>query len=61
MPYGPYDAQAHEPSGYYDLHVAEFTCNDIDYEIIASQMEVDELVKVVASIIYGQSEFVIDK
>lgn len=51
MPYGPYDPQTHEPSGYYDLYTAEFQQNGISYEIVAEQMPLEELVKVVASII----------
>lgn len=51
MPYGPYDAQTHEPSGYYDLYTAEFKRDGIEYEIVADQMELEEVVKVVTSII----------
>lgn len=61
MPYGPYDAQTHEPSGYYDLYVAEFQLEGIQYKIVAEQMELDELVKVVSSMIYGEKEILISK
>lgn len=53
MPYGPYDPQTHEPSGYYDLYTAEFLYDGIEYELIAEQMPLEEIVKVVTSIICG--------
>lgn len=61
MPYGPYDPETHEPSGYYDLYVAEFEYEDIEYQIIAEQLELEELVKVTASIIHGSDDIVIDQ
>ena len=54
MEYGPYDPETHVPSGYYDLYVAEFVQDGIEYYIVADQIEIEELVKVVASIIYGE-------
>lgn len=55
MPYGPYHSETHEPFGYYDMYVAEFAKDGIDFQIVAHQMEVEELVKVVASIIRGDA------
>ena len=60
MPYGPYDPDTHEPSGYYDMYVAEFECDGIEYQIVAKQMEAEEVVKVVSSILYGE-EVIVDK
>ena len=60
VPNGPYDPDTHEPSGYYDLYVAEFEHDGIEYEIVAEQMEAEEVVKVVSSIIYGE-EVIVDK
>lgn len=54
MPYGPYDPDTHEPSGYYDMYVADFTFAGIEYQLVAEQMEAEEVVKVVSSIIYGE-------
>ena len=54
MPYGPYDPDTHAPSGYYDLYVAEFTLDGAEYQIVAKQLEADEVVKVVASILWGE-------
>ena len=54
MPYGPYDPETHEPSGYYDMYVAEFKLNDAEFKIVAEQMAAEEVVKVVSSIIYGE-------
>lgn len=58
MPYGPYDSDTHDPSGYYDMYVAEFEYDGIEYQIVAEQMEAEEVVKVVSSIIYGEEVFV---
>ena len=60
MPYGPYDPDTHEPSGYYDMYVAELECDGIEYQIVAKQMEAEEVVKVVSSILYGE-EVIVDK
>lgn len=54
VPYGPYDPERHEPSGYYDMYTAEFTLDGAEYQIIAEQMEAAEVVKVVASLICGR-------
>ncbi len=59
MPYGPYDPVTHAPSGYYDLYVAEFELDGIEYKLVADQMELEELVKVVASVIYGEEAAVV--
>lgn len=59
MPYGPYDPQSHEPSGYYDLYTAEFQHDGISYEIVAKQMPLEELVKVVASVICETDDIVV--
>ena len=60
VPNGPYAPNTHEPSGYYDMYVAEFEHDGIEYEIVAEQMEAEEVVKVVSSIIYGE-EVIVDK
>lgn len=60
MPYGPYDAETKEPSGYYDMYVAEFEHDDIEYQVVAEQMEAEDVVKVVSSIIYGE-KITVDK
>ena len=60
VPDGPYDPNTHEPSGYYDMYVAEFEHDGIEYEIVAEQMAAEEVVKVVSSIIYGE-EVIVDK
>lgn len=60
MSYGPYDPETHEPSGYYDLFTAEFERNGITYQIVCEQLELEELVKVVASILSGESEIILE-
>ncbi len=54
----PYNPDTHDPAGYYDMYVAEFEYDGIEYEIVAEQMEAEEIVKVVSSIIYGEEVFV---
>lgn len=53
-PYGPHDPNTHEPSGYYDMYVAEFEYHGIMYQIVTKQLEETEIIKVVSSIIYGK-------
>lgn len=60
MSYGPYDPDTHEPSGYYDLYVAEFQCHDIYYQVMTKQLKEEEIVKVVSSIIYGEEVKVVE-
>ncbi|MDO5602043.1 MAG: hypothetical protein Q4G07_04675, partial [Oscillospiraceae bacterium] len=60
MPYGPYDAETHAPAGYYDMYIAEFEQAGIAYELISDQLETEELVKIVSSIIYGK-EVIVDE
>lgn len=59
MEYGPYDPDTHEPSGYYDNYIAQFTLNGIEYELVFSQIAPEEVVRVVASIIYDTDNIVI--
>lgn len=60
MPYGPYDAQTKEPAGYYDVYVAEFVLDGIGIDVTAEQMPLEEVVKVVASVICGTDELELD-
>lgn len=55
-PYGSFDPKTLEPSDYYDMYVAEFEQEEIEYQIVARQMEIEEFVKVVSSIICGESD-----
>ena len=61
MPYGSYNSETHEPAGYYDMYVAEFKHNGVDYQIVAEQMGIEEVVEVVASIITGEKNIVVDE
>ena len=54
MPYGPYDPERHDTSGFYDMYTAEFILDGAEYQLIAEQMEAAEAVKVVASLICGR-------
>lgn len=60
MPYGPFDPDTHVPAGYYDLYVAEFTLDGIQFMVTADQMELDEVVRITASIICPESEIVLE-
>ena len=56
MPYGPYDPLTHAPAGHYDMYVAEFSLDGIQYQIVAEQLAFEELVKVVSSVVSGCAE-----
>ena len=59
MEYGPYDPDTQEPSGYYDRYVAQFTLNGIEYEIVCSRLELEEVTRIVGSIIYNENNITI--
>lgn len=60
MSHGPYDPDTYVPAGYYDLYAAEFTLDGVQIKVIAEEMELDELVKVVASIISPEHEIILE-
>ena len=43
------------------MYVAEFKHNGVDYQIVAEQMGIEEVVKVVASIITGEKDIAVDE
>jgi len=49
LPYG--DDVSKSPAGYYDIYTAAFTLNGVEYEIEAQRLELEELIKITASII----------
>lgn len=58
LPYGPFDPTQkapnglyNMPAGYYDIYVASFTLNGVEYEIEAQRLELEEVIKIAASII----------
>lgn len=53
--YGPYDPDTHEPAGQYERYTAEFTLDGISYRITTDQLAQDEIVKIAASILYGEA------
>lgn len=53
--YGPYDPDTHEPAGQYERYTAEFTLDGISYRITTDQLAQEEIVKIAASIIYGEA------
>lgn len=57
MSYGPYDS----PDGYYDFYTAHFKYHDIEYELHFSDIELTEIVKVIASILYENDQFIISE
>ena len=61
MSHGPYDPDTHVPAGYYDLYVAEFTLDSIQFKVTADEMALDEVVKVTASIICPEREIALER
>jgi len=53
--YGPYEAH----DGYYDYYVAIFKVDDIEYQLAFSQVELEEAVKVIASIVFETDNIVV--
>lgn len=54
MPYGPFtpvEDGPSIPSGYYDLFVAEFSYDGLNYQVISDNLTEEEFVKVLASMI----------
>ena len=49
LPYG--DSDSKTPAGYYDIYTATFTLNGVEYEIEAQRLELEEVIKITASII----------
>lgn len=45
------DGLSNMPAGYYDIYTASFTLNGVEYEIEARRLELEEVIKIVASII----------
>ena len=60
MKYGPFDPETHEPSGYYDIYVAEFEFDGISCRVTTDQLEAEEIVKIVSSMICGDSFKVVE-
>ena len=58
LPHGPFDPTQkapnglyNMPAGYYDIYEASFTLEGVEYEINAQRLELEELIKIVASVI----------
>ena len=49
LPYG--DGVSKTSAGYYDIYTAAFTLNGVEYEIEAQRLELEEVIKITASII----------
>lgn len=66
LPYGPFDPTRQDPSGlynmpagYYDIYVASFTLDGVEYEVECQRMELEELIKIVASIISPTEDIIV--
>lgn len=62
MKHGPFDRTqrapdglSYMPAGYYDIYEAAFELDGVQYEVSAQRLELEELVKIVASVIGGYS------
>lgn len=58
MKHGPFDPTqkapdglSNMPAGYYDLYAASFTLDGVEYEIVAQRLELEEVVRIVVSVI----------
>jgi len=58
MKHGPFaptqkapDGLTNMPAGYYDIYVASFALDGVEYEVEAQRLELEELIKIVASVI----------
>ncbi|MCM1188130.1 MAG: hypothetical protein NC541_02400 [bacterium] len=58
MKHGPFDPTqkapdglSNMPAGYYDIYVASFILDGIEYEVEAQRLELEEVIKIVASVI----------
>lgn len=58
LPHGPFDPTQKDPSGlhnmpagYYDIYVASFTLDGVEYEIEAQRLELEEVIQIAASVI----------
>jgi len=58
LPYGSLDPTqkasdglSNIPAGYYDIYTASFTLDGVEYEINAQRMELEEVIKITASVI----------
>lgn len=51
--YGPYDPVTKEAAGCYDLFDISFEKDGIYYELVSSGLELDEVIKITASVLYG--------
>ena len=57
MKHGPFDPTkkapdglSNMPAGYYDIYTASFTLDGVEYEVLAQRLEVEEVIKIVASV-----------
>lgn len=62
MKHGPFDPTkkapdglSNMPAGYYEIYTASFTLNETKYEVTAQRLELEEVIRIVASIIGDQS------
>lgn len=51
MSYGPYDPDTHSPAGEYDLYVAEFSLDGIDYQLTTENLTLEEAQQVLVSLL----------
>ena len=60
MSYGPYDPETHAPAGYYDLYVAEFEKNGVQYELVSEKLSMEEFLTVLSSIILEREDVTVE-
>lgn len=66
MKHGPFDPTqkapdglSNMPAGYYDIYVASFELDGVEYEVAAQRMELEELIRIVASIVKPNEDIIV--
>lgn len=66
LPYGSFDPTRKDPSGlynmpsgYYDVYTAAFTLNGVEYEVETQRLELEELIRITASIISPEKDIIV--
>ncbi len=66
MKHGPFDPTqkapdglSNMPAGYYDIYVASFELDGVEYEVEAQRMELEELIRIVASIVKPYEDIIV--
>lgn len=66
LPHGPFDPTRKDPSGlynmpagYYDVYEAAFELDGVKYEVFAQRLELEEVIRIVASIVKPYEDIIV--